>query len=168
MSGLNTVFHPVLESECDVVVNRTENIVEPSRMLVGADRDVDCTHTITRDGVKYAGSHLLVDMWGGRRLDDLVFIEATLRRCAEACGATLLHIQLHHFAENNGVTGVAMLSESHITLHTWPEFDYAAFDIFMCGLCEPRLAVDVLCEALMPKRTDVSEHLRGRVGAEPS
>jgi S-adenosylmethionine decarboxylase len=137
-------------------------------MPAGAERAEDRTYTITRDGVHYAGAHLIVDMWGGQRLDDLEHIEATLRKCAEACGATLLHVQLHHFSENNGVTGVAVLAESHITLHTWPEFDYAAFDIFMCGACEPRHAVEVLREALVPERTEVSEHLRGRVGAQRS
>ena len=163
MSGVNTLFQSETELEHDVVVSRLEDIAEPNCAPADTGVHPHCEHTISRNGANYAGSHFLVDMWGGKRLDDLEFIEATLRGCVEVCGATLLHVQLHHFAENNGVTGVAMLAESHITLHTWPEFNYAAFDIFMCGSCEPRHAVEFLRDALMPERTEVSEHLRGRV-----
>ena len=163
MSGVETLFQSETELEHDAVVNRLEDVAEANCAPVDTGVDPHCVHTISRDGVNYAGSHFLVDMWGGRRLDDLEFIEATLRGCAEVCGATLLNVQLHQFAENNGVTGVAILAESHITLHTWPEFNYAAFDIFMCGSCEPRHAVKFLRDALMPERTEVSEHLRGRV-----
>lgn len=168
MSGVNTLLQSEMEPARDIVATPTESIAVPCRMPVAAGQAEDHPHTITRDGIHYAGAHLIVDMWGGQRLDDLEHIETTLRKCAEACGATLLNVQLHHFSENNGVTGVALLAESHITLHTWPEFDYAAFDIFMCGDCEPRHAVEVLREALMPERTEVSEHLRGRVGTEGS
>jgi len=163
MAVINTFFQSETELEHDVIVSRLENAAEPTCTPENSGVDLDCPHTILRNGMNYAGSHFLVDMWGGKRLDDLKFIEATLRGCAEVCGATLLHVQLHHFAENNGVTGVAMLAESHISLHTWPEFNYAAFDIFMCGSCEPKRAVEFLCDSLMPERTEVSEHLRGRV-----
>ena len=54
------------------------------------------------------------------------------RECIRAAGATLLHIHLHHFTPNNGVSGVAVLAESHISVHTWPESGFAAFDVFMC------------------------------------
>ena len=70
------------------------------------------------------------------RLDDIEHIEATLRRCVEAARATLLHIHLHHF-QPNGVSGVAVLAESHISIHTWPEAGYAALDVFMCGSADP-------------------------------
>jgi S-adenosylmethionine decarboxylase len=63
-------------------------------------------------------------------LDDIDLIETTLRRCVDAAGATLLHIHLHHF-QPNGVSGVAVLAVSHISIHTWPEVGYAALDLFM-------------------------------------
>ena len=66
----------------------------------------------------------------------------TLRRCVAAAKATLLHIHLHHF-QPSGVSGVAVLAESHISVHTWPEKGFAAFDVFMCGDAEPRKALDV-------------------------
>lgn len=116
-----------------------------------------------RDGVRFAGTHLIIDVWGARRLDDLAHIEQALRDCVEAAGATLLHLHLHHFTPGGGVSGVAVLAESHISVHTWPERDYAAFDVFMCGDTRPQAAVGILRTALAPSRIDVSEHLRGRV-----
>ncbi len=118
---------------------------------------------IERDGVRYAGTHLLVDLWGAERLDDLAHVEATLRDCVAAAQATLLHIHLHHFSPNHGVSGVAVLAESHISIHTWPETRYAALDIFMCGCAEPHEAIEVLRRAFRPERLAVEEILRGRV-----
>ena len=76
-------------------------------------------------------------------------------------GATLLHIHVHHF-QPNGISGVAVLAESHISIHTWPEVGYAAMDVFMCGNANPDACVPVLREAFSPKRVAVSEILRGQ------
>ena len=86
----------------------------------------------------YAGMHLLVDLWGATNLNDPAHIDAALREAAEAAGATILHGHFHHFSPNGGVSGVLVLAESHISIHTWPERDFAAVDIFMCGACDPR------------------------------
>lgn len=120
-------------------------------------------HFVRRDGVEFAGTHLIVDLWGGKHLEDIAFIESTLRRCVAASRATLLHIHLHHFGEGAGVSGVAVLAESHISVHTWPERGYAAFDIFMCGAAEPQRAASVLEDAFEPERSVVSEVRRGVV-----
>ncbi len=116
---------------------------------------------IERDGKRFAGTHLIIDLIGASRLDDLAHIEATLRRCVDVSKATLLHIHLHHFTPNGGVSGVAVLSESHISIHSWPEADYAALDVFMCGEAEPHNAIEVLREAFRPSDIRVGEHLRG-------
>lgn len=116
---------------------------------------------IERDGVKFAGTHLIIDLLGARRLDDLKHIEQALKRCVEVAGATLLHIHLHHFTPNGGVSGVAVLSESHISIHSWPEADYAALDVFMCGNAKPHLAIDILRNAFDADEVVVKEHLRG-------
>ena len=116
---------------------------------------------IERDGVRFAGTHLIIDLFGARRLDDLKHIERTLKRCVEVAGATLLHIHLHHFTPNGGVSGVAVLSESHISIHSWPEADYAALDVFMCGEAKPHLAINVLKEAFGATDVVVKEHKRG-------
>jgi S-adenosylmethionine decarboxylase len=118
-------------------------------------------HFAVRNGVRCAGIHLIVDLYGAQHLDDIDHIEATLRRCVEAASATLLHIHLHHF-QPNGVSGVAVLAESHISIHTWPEVGYAALDVFMCGTADPDKCIPVLRKAFNPKRVGVNELLRGQ------
>ena len=118
-------------------------------------------HFAMRQGVRCAGVHLIVDLHGAKRLDDIEHIETTLRRCVEAAKATLLHIHLHHF-QPSGVSGVAVLAESHISIHTWPEVGYAALDVFMCGSADPDRCIPVLREAFSAKRVGVNELLRGK------
>ena len=118
-------------------------------------------HFVTRNGVTFAGSHLIVDLWEAEGLDDKDRIEQALRDAVTAAKATLLHIHLHVFEPGGGISGVAVLAESHISVHTWPERGYAAFDIFMCGEAEPRKALSVLKSAFDPKRVVLGEHKRG-------
>jgi S-adenosylmethionine decarboxylase len=120
-------------------------------------------HFAVRNGVRCAGVHLIVDVHGGQGLDDIDLIEATLRRCVSAAQATLLHIHLHHF-QPNGVSGVAVLAESHISIHTWPDAGYAALDVFMCGKADPDACIPVLREAFKAERIEVNELLRGQGG----
>jgi S-adenosylmethionine decarboxylase len=108
-----------------------------------------------------AGIHLLIDLRGASRLDDAAHIGRALRESARVCGATVLHVNLHSFGEKSGVTGVALLAESHISIHTWPEENFAALDIFMCGACDPRRALPVLRDAFAPAEMNVTEMRRG-------
>lgn len=108
-----------------------------------------------------AGKHLLVDLFGAHHLDDPDLVDDVLRKCAAAAGATVLSSHVHEFAPANGVTGVAILAESHISIHTWPEHHYAALDLFMCGDADPHRAIPILREAFAPERVEVHEHLRG-------
>lgn len=120
-------------------------------------------YPIERDRVRYAGSHLILDLYGSSRLDDLEFVERTLIECVRAAGATLLHIKLHPFEPNGGVSGVAVLAESHISIHSWPEHGYAAVDVFMCGAARPEACIEVLQKAFAPQRIAIEEILRGRI-----
>jgi S-adenosylmethionine decarboxylase len=114
-----------------------------------------------RDGKTFAGMHVIVDLYEAEHLDDIELVESAMRECIEKCGAHLLHIHLHHFTPNDGVTGVAVLSESHISVHTWPERKFAAFDIFMCGTAEPELAIDILKDRFKAKRVVSKTKQRG-------
>ncbi|MFN3260254.1 MAG: adenosylmethionine decarboxylase [Pikeienuella sp.] len=133
--------------------------------LLDSDRE---DHFIRRDGKVYAGTHLIIEVVQGAGLDDQERIESALRDCVTECGATLLHIHTHKFTPQ-GVSGVAVLAESHISVHTWPEIGYGAFDVFMCGDAEPRRAVEVLRRAFDAGEVRVKELLRGEgiVGAAP-
>ena len=125
--------------------------------LVDADRE---DHFIRRDGKVYAGTHLILEVVNGHGLDDEARIQTAFREIVDTCGATLLHIHTHKFSPQ-GVSGVAVLAESHISVHTWPEIGYGAFDVFMCGDARPWLAVDVLKRAFGTEDVRAKELLRG-------
>jgi S-adenosylmethionine decarboxylase len=127
----------------------TETVFEPNDYFV------------EKDGQRFAGSHLLLDFWGARNLTDADIIERALRDGARAAEATILHGHFHQFGENGGISGVLVLAESHISIHTWPEADFAAIDIFMCGKCDPAAAIPVLRAAFQPERDEVKEERRG-------
>jgi len=96
------------------------------------------------------GRHLILEHWGGAM--DAPTVEAAMRAAATVAGATVLSAHFHPF-EGGGITGVLLLAESHITIHTWPEHDYAALDLFMCGTANVEAAADVLDAALRPARS---------------
>ena len=123
----------------------------------------DCAFLIHHEGACYAGRHLLIDVWDGVNISDAGVIDTALRAGADAAGATLLHVHLHEFSENGGVSGVAVLAESHISIHTWPECNYAAIDVFMCGDTDPMKAAKILQEAFKPARLEIADHYRGRI-----
>jgi len=86
------------------------------------------------------GRHMILEIWGKPgslpywNMDEAA---AALVRSAKDAGATVLSERWHHFGSGFGYTGVVILSESHISVHTWPEKGYAALDVFMCGVCDP-------------------------------
>ncbi|WP_458879621.1 adenosylmethionine decarboxylase [Arenibacterium sp. CAU 1754] len=97
------------------------------------------------------GVHQIVEFYGARELFDASGIAPVLTRAAKAANAQVLKIEAHDFGDRAGFTAVALLAESHISLHTWPEYDYAAIDIFMCGDAKPERAVAVLEEFFAPE-----------------
>ena len=119
-------------------------------------------HFVVKNGVRCAGTHLIIELYDAEHLADIGHIDRALRASIEAAGATLLHIHLHHFEPNGGVSGVAVLAESHISIHTWPECGYAALDVFMCGAAEPEKCVPILKKAFQAKRAEVDTLLRGK------
>ena len=140
---------------------RVRATARPVPVIVPPSNDDHKDHFINRNGLVYAGSHVIIDLWEAKGLDDRDRIETALIDAVQAAGATLLHIHLHKFEDGGGISGVAVLAESHISVHTWPEKGYAAFDVFMCGDAEPRKALDVFKKAFEPGRVVVGEHKRG-------
>ena len=90
-----------------------------------------------------AGRHVLAELTGCPAviLNDPARLEKCFRRCAEDGGATLVSSHFHHFSPQ-GVSGVVVIAESHVTVHTWPEHGYAAVDVFTCG--RPEIADAVM------------------------
>ena len=129
----------------------------PSARGPAAGRD----YFVERDGQRFAGVHLLVELWGAHRLDDVEAVEAALREAARAARATVVHGHFHRFSSSGGVSGILVLAESHIGIHTWPERRFAAVDIFMCGDCDAYDAVPALRRAFRPDAMHVDEHRRG-------
>lgn len=80
------------------------------------------------------GRHAIYELFGGNPalLDDEDFVKKALIDAAEAAGATLLNLVTHKF-EPQGVTAIALLAESHISLHSWPQYGYASIDAYTCG-----------------------------------
>ena len=110
---------------------------------------------------KYAGIHLIAEFWGGQIIENLKKIEQILIGATKAAKNTPLEIAIHKFSPR-GITGVILLAESHIALHSWPEFDYLAIDIFTCGeKAIPRKALEYLKKKFKPKKVEIKEIKRG-------
>jgi len=108
------------------------------------------------------GRHYIVEFWEADydRLNDARGIEKALVKAVEKGNCTLVSVKTHEFSPH-GVTGVAVLLESHISIHTWPEFGYAAIDIFMCGKGEPELALESLKKDIQPGKIKIEKIKRG-------
>src|SRR5664280_1453955 len=112
------------------------------------------------------GRHFLLDIAEAPfdLLDDPVEIEEALVATVRTMGAKVLGIHVHRLAPQ-GISGVVVISESHLTIHTWPELGEAAVDLFTCGdVARARTAVDALARALGAAKAVVEERVRG-VGA---
>ena len=116
----------------------------------------------TPQATDMVGKHCILELYecDPSRLDDEAFLRTSITTAAKSAGATLLNLITHHF-EPQGVTGLALLAESHISIHTWPESGYAAVDVFTCGdHTMPEQACAVLSEALQSKRQALHSFLR--------
>jgi S-adenosylmethionine decarboxylase len=115
----------------------------------------------------YHARHLIADLHGCEGLDDLERVRSALWSAAAAAEATVVDDRFHSFGPGQGVTGVLILAESHMTIHTWPEHNYAAVDIFMCGLRHDlEAALAAIEKALRPEQ--VVSQILARDGALPA
>lgn len=109
----------------------------------------------------HKGKHLIIECLGAQSRMGCEALENLLTEAAIAAGATVLQTHFHPFGPDQGVTGVLMLAESHITVHTWPENHYAAFDVFMCGDSKPEVAARVIADSDPSAKTSVRVISRG-------
>lgn len=111
------------------------------------------------------GRHFLVEYHGcdASVLDDMQLLERSLRRAAVAAKAHVINALFHRFMPH-GVSGVVVIQESHLSIHTWPEAGYAAVDFYTCGDCTPQLAHEVLLATLGADSFELLEIERGGGG----
>jgi S-adenosylmethionine decarboxylase len=112
---------------------------------------------------EYAGKHMIVDLYGvsADLLKNNNDLSSILEKSAVISGATVLHNHFHHFGEDYGCTGVIVLAESHISIHTWPEKNYASIDVYMCGKCDPKHAVEYILSNINHEYSSVQTLYRG-------
>ena len=120
--------------------------------------------------MKELGRHYVFELFGCDReaLDNLEAVQAALVQGAIEAGATVIDKVFHKFAPQ-GVTGVVIIAESHLSIHTWPEYGYAALDVFTCNTnTEPMKAFKVVTKLLKPKSSSTLELKRGLIEEEAS
>jgi S-adenosylmethionine decarboxylase proenzyme len=114
------------------------------------------------------GRHILAEFYGcdTNILNDSELIEAYMKQAAIECGATIVSSTFHTF-NPHGVSGVVVIAESHLAIHTWPEYGYAAVDVFTCGeTVNPHVANDTLKVSLKAKTVKIMELKRGELESD--
>lgn len=109
------------------------------------------------------GRHVAIDTWGVdfEKLNSAEFLQHHMVEAAEACGATVLSVQAQQF-EPQGATVLVLLSESHISIHTYPEKGFAALDCYTCGeTVDPELAIEYMVNILQPEKMYARKLIRG-------
>ena len=104
--------------------------------------------------MKTIGRHCLIELDGcdPKKLASVTHIKRALRQAAAAADCHVIRVVVHAFSPH-GTTGVALLEESHLAIHTWPELRYAAADLFCCGAAKPEMAARSLGKALGARKT---------------
>ena len=112
-------------------------------------------------GLPAAGIHLIIEFWGGKVIESAPEIKRILLETARVSNNTPIGIKIHKF-NPHGLTGFILLAESHISIHTWPELNYVAIDIFSCGKKgKPYKGLAYLKNIFRPKKIKIEEIRRG-------
>ena len=108
------------------------------------------------------GEHIIMDFFqcDSAKLDDMEFVEETLIQAATKAGARILGKQFHRFSPH-GVTGILSLQESHLSIHTWPEHEFAAADFFSCGHIKAEKAYKILSRSFAASEPKIKKISRG-------
>ncbi|NLP49754.1 adenosylmethionine decarboxylase [Bacillus sp. RO1] len=108
------------------------------------------------------GRHVISELWGCDfdKLNDMDYIERTFVDAALKSGAEVREVAFHKFAPQ-GVSGVVIISESHLTIHSFPEHGYASIDVYTCGELDPNISADYIATALNAQTRETIELPRG-------
>ncbi|MFN9645950.1 MAG: adenosylmethionine decarboxylase [Cyanobacteriota bacterium] len=143
-------------------MNQSLSCLHPNPGWGAASSPLTSTAPAPASASETVGKHCILELYDcdGAKLDDEAFLRTTITSAAKRAGATLLHLITHRF-DPQGVTGLALLAESHISIHTWPESGYAAVDVFTCGdHTMPERACHVLQTALGASRHKLTSFRR--------
>jgi len=110
----------------------------------------------------HLGTHIIMDFFGCNsvKLNDIRFVEKELTVAATKAGAHVLGKQFHCFSPH-GVTGILSLQESHLSIHTWPEYEFAAADFFSCGDIKSEIAYELLSSSFSARESKIKKIYRG-------
>ncbi len=136
-----------LDNANDFEMKETLSSLHPNPGLSDLNRTTLMRNTFQNvSAVQTAGKHCILELYECNpiKLNDEVFIRTSLKLASKVAGANLLNMITHRF-HPQGVTGLALLAESHISIHTWPESKYAAIDVFTCG---KKIMPEKACELL--------------------
>ncbi len=113
--------------------------------------------------LKALGKHIILELYDcpSDLLSDPIEVQRILETAALTMGATIVESRFHHFSPL-GVSGVIIIMESHLTIHTWPEYGYAAVDIFTCGILDIEAGVDLMSRELKAKKVEREMIERGK------
>jgi S-adenosylmethionine decarboxylase len=110
---------------------------------------------------KIKAYHLIAEFYDSINLENITSIKNQMIIASKIANCKILDSYFHQFGKTNGVTGMVLLKESHISIHTWPEYNYAAIDIFVCGKTFPEKAIEHLQDFFRPKKVDIKNLKRG-------
>lgn len=121
------------------------------------------TYVNTDGQNKWFGKHILLDIFDlqiENGSEAIFHIKNLLKQAAKESGARILETNFHTF-DGGGFTGIIVLQESHISIHTWPEENFASIDIYMCGDSDPIIACNYIIEKLRTEKYKINIHKRG-------
>ena len=137
------------------------SVSDKSQKLKYSNKNISKDHFIVENNLVFAGIHIIIDLWDCNFDNKIIPLRKMIKEAVKLSKANILHLHMHRFGKEQGISGVAVLAESHISVHTWPERKYIAFDIFMCGDTCPELASEYLIKTLKPKRKKIQIIKRG-------
>ena len=137
------------------------SVLDESQKLKYSKKNISKDHFIVENNLVFAGIHIIIDLWECNFVNKIIPLRKMIKEAVKLSKANILHLHMHRFGKEQGISGVAVLAESHISVHTWPERKYIAFDIFMCGDTYPELASEYLIKTLKPKRKKIEIIKRG-------